>query len=322
MVTLNMTPWLTTVWAQLCAHAPPHGLLLCGPEGIGKGVLARYWAQTLLCEDSPAPCQHCPACEWFQAGIHPDFRELVPPVHQVDATPQDTGEWITIDQVRELGDFMMVSAHRQGWKIILIDPADTLNGAAANALLKSLEEPPPRTLFILVTAHMARIPSTLRSRCRIQQVPLPSLGQAGDWLRQQGVDDPEGFLRRAGGAPQRALSQWQKDAEGRRSFLSFFLDSEMPWLQRAEKLANLDQPAWIDWFQYAVMDLILCKLNGRVYYHEDQLVGFQRVASTLSLPDLLTWEQCLRNARRWMAHPLNERLLYESLFYPLQPSVS
>lgn len=310
-------PWLLESWERLRAHAPPHGLLLCGPEGIGKGQLARHWAQTLLCEQPDAPCQRCHACGWFRSGGHPDYRELSPLVRQGAGETQDGGKWIIIDQVRDLNDFLMVSAHRQGWKIILIDPADTLNVSAANALLKSLEEPPPRTLFILVSAHLARIPATLRSRCRLQRVPLPPLAMACEWLQQRGVVHSEGYLRRAGGAPLRALGHWQQEQEGRQQFLSLLLDPELNGWQRAEKLLAL-KPLPLDWFQYAVMDLVTCKLQGSAYYHADQQVALQRLAANLTLPDLLAWEDRLRDARRWQAHPLNERLLCEALFQPLQ----
>lgn len=317
---MTLYPWLQEDYHRLRAVAPPHGLLLSGPEGLGKGQLARYWAMSLLCEQSPlSPCQNCPSCLWFNAGHHPDYRELIPdPPESAKSSQASTS--ITIDKVRALADFLMVSSHRQGWKIIVIEPADGLNLAAANALLKSLEEPPPQTLFILITSRLARIPATLRSRCRLHSVALPALTQVGTWLQTQGIDHTEGDWRRAGGAPLRVREQFQVETKGRQAFFGIFVDPALSWLQKAEKFTAMeDTIPWMDWLHYAVIDMIQCRLSGEVYYHGDEQERLSQLAQSLTLPVLLAWEQALREAQRVKSHTLNARLLTEFLLLPLSP---
>ncbi len=318
MESLDRWPWLHAAFNLLRSTAPPHGLLLTGSGGIGKGILARHWAKALLCEaGQEGPCGVCHACTWMAGGQHPDYRELLP----IDAEGEKSSKAvrpIMVDQVRDLTDFLMVSAHRQGWKIILIEPADALNVAAANALLKSLEEPPPHTLFMLITDHPTRLPATLRSRCRHHAVPLPAASEALAWLRQEGMPEAdEGCLRRAGGAPLRALEQQRLEKDGRRRLLDLMLSDAFSWLERVEGVLALDGYPWLLWLQHLVMDLVQCKLAGQGYYHADEQQRLTLLARRLALPDLLDWERRLREGQRWQGHPLNPRLVVESLLLPL-----
>ncbi|KXW59277.1 DNA polymerase III subunit delta' [Ferrovum myxofaciens] len=310
-------PWNHKVFDRLWAAERPQGLLLTGPAGLGKGVLARHLAQAILCEGkAPQPCGICPSCGWFQAGNHPDFRLLVPPRLE-EGGDSEGSVWITVDAVRALAEFLMTTSHRQGWRVILIEPAEALNLAAANALLKTLEEPPPQTLFLLVSHHSARIPVTVRSRCRLWPVPLPTGEQAMQWLHQEGVKEPSGYLRRSGGAPLRALEQFQRDHEGRLGFLQILTDHGLSLTQQADRILNLGLDQWLEWLQFWVMDLIGQKILGHGHYHQDFQEALGHMASRLDLYDLLAWETRLREARRWMNHPLNARLLTESLLAPL-----
>ncbi|MBD3813003.1 MAG: DNA polymerase III subunit delta', partial [Betaproteobacteria bacterium] len=163
-------PWLDAPWRRLLATRarPAQALLLAGPRGVGKGALARAWAQALLCEAPQrdgAACGECPACHWYEADTHPDFRLL--------ALQEKTGKEgetrmataVEVDQAREAVDFVQMSTYRAGFRVVLIDPADCLNLAAANALLKVLEEPPLNTVFVLVSDQPRRLLPTIRSRC-------------------------------------------------------------------------------------------------------------------------------------------------------------
>ncbi|GHU13798.1 hypothetical protein FACS189441_2010 [Betaproteobacteria bacterium] len=162
-------------WQRLQAWRArlPHALLLSGARGLGKQDLARAFAASLLCESpkiNGSACGECAACHWFEQGNHPDFRMLTKEVSMkaMDkeksvkagvSTDKDekeeksnrSGQEIIIDRVRELDEFFAVGSHRQKSRIILIYPAESLNAAAANAILKVLEEPPANTLFLLVS---------------------------------------------------------------------------------------------------------------------------------------------------------------------------
>lgn len=204
-------PWQRPLWARLQetlkAGRLPHALLLCGPAGMGKTRFAGLLARSLLCRHPDAgglPCGACTACVLVRAGTHPDLRLCEP---AVDARTEKEKESIGIDQVRELTAFMALKAHHDGYKIAIIRPADRLNPSSANALLKTLEEPPRGGLLVLVSARPARLPATVRSRCQRLRFAPAWGGEAAGWLssRLPAGSDPELLLALAGGAPLSAL---------------------------------------------------------------------------------------------------------------------
>ncbi len=222
-----MHPWNQPILEAFKATRErlPHALLLHGPRGVGKLELAERLAQLLLCEHADPttrPCDKCDACRWYLAGNHPDFRRVEPEaIAKVPATEEEGGEegattdaparrtkqpslFIRIEQIRALADFLNVGSHRGALRIALVHPAEDLYPNAANALLKSLEEPPRGAVFILVSHRPARLLPTIRSRCVALPVPIPPRDAAITWLKQQGADTPDRWLAYAGGAPVQA----------------------------------------------------------------------------------------------------------------------
>lgn len=213
--------WNKTHWSHVASAGDrlPHALLIHGPGGIGKRAFAEHFAQFLLCEGPPneRPCGRCEACRWFRAGNHPDVRWLEPEAIAKPATIEGEEEdrasarsakpsfEIKVEQVRALADFLNVGSHRGGYRIALIHPAEDMNLHAANSLLKSLEEPPPSAVFVLVSHRPARLLATIRSRCVALPMSLPEHAGAEAWLRANGVADAARWLAFAGGAPLRAL---------------------------------------------------------------------------------------------------------------------
>jgi DNA polymerase III subunit delta' len=211
----------------------PHALLLHGPRGVGKLELAERIAQYLLCEHAEAaarPCDRCDACRWYLAGNHPDFRRLEPeaiaklPPPIEDEAGEEASEapsrktkqpslFIRIEQIRELADFLNIGSHRGALRIALVHPADDLFPNAANALLKSLEEPPRGAVFIMVSHRPARLLPTIRSRCVALPVPIPPREAAIGWLKEKGAEQPDRWLGYAGGAPVQAL-RYAEEAPG------------------------------------------------------------------------------------------------------------
>lgn len=189
-VQADLAPWQQRVWDQAIAAIDAgrlaHGLLFCGPQDLGKRALAERLAQRLLCEEAdivPSPCGRCRACRLFAAGTHPDYR-LVSLVPNKEGTRLRSE--IVIEQIRELTQALGLTAQYGRAQVVLIDPADAINHAAANALLKTLEEPRPGRYLWLLSTHPARLPATVRSRCQQLELRLPSRGEALDWMRQRG----------------------------------------------------------------------------------------------------------------------------------------
>jgi len=206
----DVLPWHQRAW-QRFAHAfdedrLAHALLIGGPAGTGRRRFADRLAGTLLCLAGDAdtrPCSACAACQQFAAGTHADCFRL---------EPAEAGKAIGVDAVRDLIDNLHLTAGGER-KVGIIDPADALTINAANSLLKTLEEPPAGTCLILLSAHSARLPATVRSRCQGIDLPAPDAALAIEWLQAQGVERAEDWLARAGGAPVLARTLAQANSE-------------------------------------------------------------------------------------------------------------
>ena len=176
-------PWLTARWCDLAERAASntlgHAYLLCGREGLGKFAFAESFAHGLLCEVRPADghaCARCRGCLLTASGNHPDLKRV---------SPQEERKSIVIDQIRDLIEFFTLKAHYLGRKIGIVSPADTMNTAAANALLKILEEPPASALLILIANRPAQLPATVLSRCQRINFPMPAWDVREQWLAEQ-----------------------------------------------------------------------------------------------------------------------------------------
>ena len=212
-------PWHQKSWEALVRLVDklPHALLIHGTPGIGKLALAERFAQYLLCEartSSGEPCGRCDGCRWFVAGSHPDVRRIEPEIlakrvaddeEAGSQRPAKPSSEIKIEQVRELADFLALGSHRGRLRVALVHPAEDMNAHAANALLKSLEEPPPGAVFVLVSHRPARLLPTVRSRCVALPIQAPAAEEALRWLGAQGLTEGARWLAFAGGAPLRAL---------------------------------------------------------------------------------------------------------------------
>ena len=199
--------WHEKSWSTLTRDFSklPHALLINGCEGVGKTALAWRLSKSLLCEAPTADataCGTCPSCVRFRAGTHPDFLSVAPLGESIV---------ISVDQIREVGQFCTLTPHTALRKVVVIDPAEMMNTSAANAFLKVLEEPPKSCYLLLASARPSRLPATIRSRC--VSVPLlpPGRDEAVRWLQSLNVDaeTADAALALAGGAPARAFQLTQ-----------------------------------------------------------------------------------------------------------------
>lgn len=209
-MTAMVYPWHQGLWRSvLSLHAQqrlPHALLLGAPSGTGKLGFARALAAYVLCQQPSVEhaCGHCRSCQLWQAGTHPDWQLLTPEVNK----DGKLSKVIKIDQVRDVVSFATQTAQMQGYRVVVIDPAHALNESAANALLKTLEEPGARTLFLLLTDQPSGLLPTIRSRCQWLPMTLPSDAQAQSWLADQ-LASPglaPTLLTLARGAPMKAMA--------------------------------------------------------------------------------------------------------------------
>ncbi|HJR13842.1 MAG TPA: DNA polymerase III subunit delta' [Rhodanobacteraceae bacterium] len=199
--------WCEPAWRLLVARASggtlPHALLVCGPGGLGKRALVEMFVRARLCEtpQDGRACGACRACKLLAAGTHPDRMRV-----KLEPNPK-TGvmrKEIVVDQVRELSARLAMSSQLDGWQVAVIDPAEALNTAAQNALLKTLEEPTDASLIVLVTDEPWRLSATIRSRCQRIDIAVPPTSEALAWLETRGVESAESLLAAAGGNPGQA----------------------------------------------------------------------------------------------------------------------
>lgn len=326
-------PWQETDWAhwQALRQRLPHGLLLKGMPGIGKFELALNFAHALLCQQ-PLPsglaCGACPACQWLAQGNHPDFRLLRPEADSED-DGADSGESggkkkpskiIKVEQLRALEDFFNLTAHQGQHRVVVIYPAEALPPAAANALLKTLEEPSAGLLFILVSHKPQRLLPTILSRCLPFAAAVPSAGQAQSWLAAQGVTNASDWLAQSSGAPLAARAQAEDETGELRSRLIAALSrpAELDVLALAEQLQRNELPQLVHGLQQWCYDLAALKWGGRQRFHPQQTDRLRPLAEKLDPVRLLQLQRDLLTARREAQHTLNPRLFIESLLFLYQ----
>ncbi|MBG4614986.1 DNA polymerase III subunit delta' [Pseudomonas aeruginosa] len=246
----DIYPWQQALWSQLGGRAQhAHAYLLYGPAGIGKRALAEHWAAQLLCQRPAAAgaCGECKACQLLAAGTHPDYFVL---------EPEEAEKPIRVDQVRDLVGFVVQTAQLGGRKVVLLEPAEAMNVNAANALLKSLEEPSGDTVLLLISHQPSRLLPTIKSRCVQQACPWPGAAASLEWLARALPDEPaealEELLALSGGSPltaQRLHGQGVREqraqvVEGVKKLLK----QQIAASQLAESWNSVPLPLLFDWF--------------------------------------------------------------------------
>jgi DNA polymerase III subunit delta' len=318
-------PWHKPAFESVLARRAqlPHALLLRGARGIGKLAFAEALAAALLCEKpgkDGSACRTCASCGWMGQGSHPDFRRLEPEslANREEAEPatekkEKASTQISVDQARSLANFINVTSHRGGNKVVLIHPAEALNANAANALLKGLEEPPPRTYFLLVAHRWSQLLPTIRSRCQDIALPPPSLDIARSWLKAQGLGDPELALAQSGNTPLLALEFDEAYWSQRKEFLKSIGVTDIDPLAVAERLRDQPPALVVGWLQKWTFDLVSHRATGAVRYNPDFAAAITTIAGRIDPVDAVRFQRHVVRLQRIVAHPLNARLFFEQL---------
>jgi len=321
----ELLPWQRAAATEaLGARATwPHALLIAGPRGMGKRTLALNFARGLLCEsprEDGLGCGACASCGFVAAGQHPDF-QLLELFETEDEETKAVTE-IRIERIRGLTYWANLTSHRGRAKVAVIAPAEAMNAPAANALLKTLEEPPPGTYLILVAHQPGRVPATLRSRCRRFPAPAPEPAAALHWLAGQGIAAPAAVLAQAGGAPllARTLADpaWQQERgmflaalAAPRALSPVALAARVeagPREERKERLALA-----LDWIGAWTADLARVAAGGTPSRNPDFADALAALAPSVAPVPLFRYHRSLLRQRALVAHPLQPRLVAEAM---------
>lgn len=312
-------PWQLAQWrsltARLSSDRMPHALLLTGPAGMGKRLFGEALAQALLCESRQegGGCGACRGCHLLATGSHPDFLRI---------EPEEEGKEIGISRIRDAAEFQALKAQFGPYKVLLLHPADRLTANAANALLKTLEEPTAGTVLILVTDRGNALLPTIRSRCQsIAFRPELVRPEVEAWLQPRLPDSSSLplLLTLADGAPFQAIAFAEDDRPARRKQLFDLLEA----LARGEANPVEAAASWMEesdgvlaaafaW----VADLIRLKIGGDVtgLSNPDMVRRLQPLAERVDLESLYHCLDRAQDSRRLARGSANRQLLLEEFF--------
>jgi DNA polymerase III subunit delta' len=294
-----IVPWLDREMAALRAafeaDRMPHALLIHEAPGAGGDWLASWVARLVL---------------RTERDQHPDWISL---------RPIDDSRQIRIEQVRELAQELALTSHQGGYKVGVMSPADVLNRFAANALLKTLEEPPPRTVLILVVTQPSRLPATILSRCQRISLSAPGRAEAVSWLEStQGKGDWKGVLEILGEAPMLAAesdpaSVVQIGTEVRRGLEEAAAGTSDP-VAMAERWSRAELPLRLRCFENWLTERIRDHFGTKGFLTEVGAVTYLRRPETvLNIRELFELLDGVRDLKSALETPINRGLALESL---------
>ena len=324
-------PWIARQTQTLLAQRG-HAWLLQGPSGLGQYELALALVSAWLCEQPGAQgaCGHCPSCHAIAVRTHADLAVLMPETQMlalgwplsekaqsdIDDKKRKPSKEIRVEAMREVVEFAQRTDARGRGKAVLVFPAERMNAVTANALLKTLEEPPGDVRFVLATEAAHQLLPTIRSRCQTHTLAWPEADEALAWLNGQGVDMPvaEALMRTAGGRPDDVL---QQSAAGLTAAWWAALPKAMQQGDAAH-LAELSPAQAIAALQKLCHDLVL-RASGAPprFFMPSQLPACH--ASVMALTD---WFKRLMQSARTAEHPFNAGLMLEALANDAQQALT
>lgn len=301
----DLYPWLQAPWQQWqrLQQRLGHAYLFAAPHGIGIERFVSLVAQTLLCDQHTA-CGQCSGCHLFSSGQHPDFFHL---------TLQEEKKEISVDQVRELVYKLNETSHQGGYRVAWVEGPEYLNQSAFNALLKTLEEPGERTLFILSTHQLARLPATIVSRCQKLSFAAPDLKTAQAWLQQQNPQADEALIKRA------LRLNWGAPIEAQNWIASGGFEQDAEWktalkqMQGGQKTVPQLVEQWLKWadplqvfdyfYQWSVAAIRQANYQPESGFSREQVQNWLRFQ-----------QACLKAKQNWQANA-NKQLVLEALCF-------
>ena len=325
-------PWLAAPLREALATRRAHALLIQGPQGVGQFELALTLAQAWLCEGVQAakPCGSCASCRLVQAHSHPDLLVLLPEALReplgwamaddaegADVAGDKAGKRkpskdIRVDEVRLAIAFAQTTSARGRGKVVVLHPAERMNGVSANALLKTLEEPPGDARLLLSCAAPDALLATIRSRCQVLPLPLPDAQVAGAWLAERSVVQPQVLLAATGGQPQDVLD-WVSEG----------IDAAL-WTRLPQQLARGEVGPLGAWPLARVVDMLqkLCHdAMRRAAGAPPRYFPNAAMPPAGAIEPLAAWARELARVARHAEHPWNAALMVESLVQQAQQAL-
>ncbi len=308
---LTPLPWQDKSWlsiADAVRHQKlSHALLLVGPPGVGKRHFAAVLSQALLCtqpDRNSLPCGTCQACILISAGTHPDLHRL---------EKEEGSKVVKVDDVREFNRKVFLTPSSDRGNVGIIDPVDGLNRSSANALLKSLEEPPRGTHILLIGERWLSLPATLRSRCLTLRFAIPESSIVRQWLTKNATSSQYPLLDRLKLRYQPDLDQQGDWAD---SLLSLCMGKTDP-IQLAERWSKpgTDLSTLLDWSYSCVSDLLKLKNSAHpeTLSNSSLLKTLQPLAGKLSVSSLNLLAQRNLETKRLIETQARPQMLLENL---------
>ena len=348
-----ITAWQKTLWAQLASQGMSHATIFHGQDGLGHLDFALNIAKAKLCETQTEskPCGQCEACRWFDTGSHPDFQALLPEElqsllphdnliddegHEVVIKPSATDEdkadkklsqVIKVASIRGMIDSLGTASYRSGQRVVIVGPLESLEPISANTLLKTLEEPPENTVFLLFTYRLDRILATIKSRCRLIPMPKPTEEEALAWLSTQVASadvefEPKNLLailREEGGAPVRALQRiFDVEEQSYQDSLQQLLHGlgqgrQLEWIKLSESISKVPLREILILLQKWLYDLLLFRTVGSAKFYPQTQTLIAACAGKANVAKLREFLKAVSDTRKSENHPLANRVQIESL---------
>lgn len=319
-VTSKVYPWQKTTWDTLTTRFPNigHGLLFYGKQGCGKHAFAKHFLAWVLClnKQPHGACGECSSCQWLKSDTHPNYVHIT-----TDEENKKQNAKIKIEKIRDLLPFVQQTG--EGWRVILIEPAEALNLASSNALLKTLEEPGERVVLILLADHYLKLPATIRSRLQHFALDRISYEQATSYLDEHLSElaevQPDLLLGLSNDMPLQAIEIAKSDWFAKRQiflndWLKIVAQKNMPLFFSGKWQKELSFNDFIVLFEYLLGDLICVKLNQS---QKNTDLDFDQLSPYYDLESLFNIYSEVQQAKKLVEQNVQSQLIIDQLFITL-----
>lgn len=316
-IVAQVYPWQKQVWDTLMARFPKigHGLLFYGKKGCGKEAFTQQFLAWVLClnrHESNQPCGVCGSCQWLKSSTHPNYVYI-----STDEDNKKQNAKIKIEKIRDLQPFVQQTV--DGWRVIVISPAEALNIASSNALLKTLEEPGERVIIILLAEHYLKLPATIRSRLQHFALDRIERDQAQTFLQQNLPDLSEErqqlLLSLSNQMPLQAMAlanqEWiEKRQEFLQDWLKLVMQKNMPLAIATKWNKALGFSEFLSMFEYLLSDIICVKMDQQITNND---LDFKQLSEQYSFDTLFEIYSELQQSKRMIEQNVQTNLVLDQL---------